>query len=165
MDIVFNCPRCQQELAVDASASGSEIACPTCRESIIIPEPAAEPAPGDPQVVPNALNVMATSAAAKVEMHLKVPVREGPTESLISKPLKPLEAAAKDTEKRVRIKTIRHTDCIEVGHDRFDEIVSNFLVKIGEENMISLTPITYTFLDIGTQKLMTEYGVLIIYRG
>jgi hypothetical protein len=74
-------------------------------------------------------------------------------------------AAAKDSEKRIRVKTIKHTDCIEVGHDKFDEVVSNFLGKIGEANLVSLTPLTYTFLDIGSQKLLTEFGVLIIYRG
>lgn len=168
MDIVFNCPKCEQELAVDASAAGSEIVCPTCRENIIIPEPppvTGTAGPGDPQVVANPLNTIATSAAAKVEMHLKVPVRDGPTESLIGKAPKPLEVAAKETDKHIRIKTIRHTDCIEVGHDRFDEVVSNFLVKVGEDHIISINTINYTMLDIGTQKLMTEYGVLVVYRG
>jgi DNA-directed RNA polymerase subunit RPC12/RpoP len=168
MDIVFNCPKCEQELAVDSTAAGSEIVCPTCRETIVIPEPPAVPGsggPGEPQVVVNPLNVMSTSAAAKVEMHLKVPVREGPAESLIGKPLKPLEVAAKETDKRIRIKTIRHTDCIEVGHDRFDEVVSDFLFRVGEEHIISINPINYTNLDIGTQKLMTEYGVMVVYKG
>jgi hypothetical protein len=168
MDIVFNCPKCEQELAVDSAAAGSEIVCPTCRQQIIIPEPTGAPeaaAEGAAQMVPSALNVMATSAAAKVEMHLKVPDRDGPSESLIGKPLKPLEVAAKETDKRIRVKTIRHTDCIEVGHDRFDEFVSNFLVKVGEDHIVSISPINYTFLDIGTQRLMTEYGVLVIYRG
>ncbi len=87
------------------------------------------------------------------------------TESLIEKPLVPLEAAAKESDKKVRIKTIKHTDCIEVGHDKFDEILSGFLAKVGEPNLISLTPLTYTHLDIGSQKLMTDYAVMIMYRG
>jgi hypothetical protein len=65
----------------------------------------------------------------------------------------------------MRVKTIRHTDCIEVGHDRFDEFVSNFLQKIGESNVVSITPMTYTHIDIGSQKIMTEYAVMIVYRG
>ncbi len=87
------------------------------------------------------------------------------TESLIEKPLVPLEVAAKDTEKKIRIKTIRHTDCVEVGHDRFDEVVSQFLLKVGESNLINLSTFTSTSLDIGSQKVMTEYGLLIVYRG
>ncbi|HAV64925.1 MAG TPA: hypothetical protein DCY13_21460, partial [Verrucomicrobiales bacterium] len=81
------------------------------------------------------------------------------------KPNKPLEVAAKDTEKRMRVKTIRHTDCMEVGHDRYDEIVSEFLQKIGRENIISISPINYTHMDLGTRQLMTEYGVSIVYNG
>jgi hypothetical protein len=168
MDIEFNCPNCDQVLAVDSSAAGSEIICPTCKQPLVIPQvpaPGAPPAPGDGLVVVNPLNPITTSAAAKIEMHLKVPVRDGPQESLIGKPLKPLEVTAKETDKKIKVKTIRHTDCIEVGHDRFDEVVSAFLVRVGEEHVVSLTPITYTILDIGTQKLMTEYGVLIVYKG
>ena len=98
-------------------------------------------------------------------MHLKVPVRDQPSEMLIEKAPKPLEVAAKESDRRMRVKTIRHTDCIEVGHDRFDEIISDFLAKVGEPNIISITPISYTHLDIGTQKLMTDFGVMIVYRG
>jgi len=71
------------------------------------------------------VNAIASSAAAKIEMHLRVPTNKS-SESLIAKPLPPLDAAAKDTDKKVRTKTIRHTDCIEVGHDKFDEVMTNF---------------------------------------
>jgi len=135
----------------------------------MIPEPqVVGPRGGIPTLPPepggNPANPIASSAAARVEMHLRVPSHSAP-ESLIAKPLVPLEVAAKESDKKIRTKTIRHTDCIEVGHDKFDEVVTNFLSKIGESNIISLTAINYTSLDIGTQKLMTEYGVLIVYRG
>ena len=39
---------------------------------------------------------IASSAAAKVEMHLRVPVHKSPGASLIEKPLAPLEVAAKE---------------------------------------------------------------------
>ncbi len=172
MDVVFKCPNCEQELAVDSSAAGSEINCPSCNETIVIPEP--EPVVMRPgvgaaaaaaRVEPNPVNPIASSAAAKVEMHLKVPVHAKPAESLITKPLTPLEAAAQATDRNIRAKTIRRIDCVEVGHDRFDEIVTDFLDKVGEKNIISVTTLSYTYLDIGTQKLLTDYGVLIVYRG
>ncbi len=166
MDIIFNCPKCEQELAVDNSGAGSEINCPACGEKIVIPQAPSTPQGGPP--LPGAaqvVNPIAASAAAKVEMHLKVPVRDKPTESLIGKPLVPLEVTAKETDKKIRIRSIRHTDCVEVGHDRFDEVVSTFLAKAGESNIISINTFNYTILDIGTQKLMTEYGVLIVYKG
>jgi DNA-directed RNA polymerase subunit RPC12/RpoP len=170
MDVIFNCPKCEQELAVDSSGAGTEIACPSCGESIVIPEPEsalARPGAdggGGVRVEAHPINPMASSAAAKVEMHLRVPVRKNPTESLIEKPLAPLEVA-KDADKKIRTKTIRHTDCIEVGHDRFDEIVSNFLAKTGEANIISINTVNYSHLDIGTQKLLTDFGVMIVYKG
>ena len=167
MDIIFDCPKCGQELAVDSTGAGSEISCPSCGEKIVIPAAAAHPV--TPVHLPHdsahPVNPIAGSAAAKVEMHLKVPVRNKPSELLIEKPKTPLEVAAKESDKKIRTKTIRHTDCIEVGHDKFDEVVSIFLAKVGEPNIISITPLTYTHLDIGSQKLMTEFGVFIVYRG
>jgi ribosomal protein S27E len=179
MDIIFNCPKCEQELEVDSSGAGSEIECPNCAETILIPQPGtkgtrtsgvAESQHGLPTFAPppsatlNPTNPIASSAAARVERHLKVPVHKT-TESLISKSLPPLEVTAKESDKKIRVKTIRHTDCVEVGHDKFDEVVTNFLNKIGETNVVSITPLTYTSLDIGSQKLMTDYAVLIVYKG
>ncbi len=168
MDIIFDCPKCEQELAVDSAGAGSEINCPSCGEKIVIP---AAPAPAGYAGPPGAhdlahpINPIASSAAAKVEMHLKVPVHNKPTESLIEKPKPPLEVAAKETDKKMRVHTIRHTDCIEVGRDKFDEVITRFLEKVGETNIISLQPLTYTHLDIGTQKLLTDYAVMVVYRG
>ena len=175
MDIIFKCPHCEQELAVDASGAGSEIECPSCAETIVIPAKSTSlphqtsgPLPTTP--VPGGahqpVNAIASSAAAKVEMHLKVPLsKDKPTASLIAKPLVPLEVAAKESDKKIRIKTIRHTDCVEVGHDKFDEMLTNFLAKVGEANIISIHPLTYTYLDIGSQKLLTDYAVMVVYRG
>lgn len=173
MDIIFDCPKCNQELAVDSTGAGSEINCPSCGEKIVIP------AAGTPRNIPTApppppthghdaahpINPIATSAAAKVEMHLKVPVHKGPSEVLIEKANKPLEVAAKESDRKVRIKTIRHTDCIEVGHDKFDEVVSSFLQKVGESNVISINSLVYQHLDIGSQKVMTDYAVMVVYKG
>lgn len=166
MDIIFNCPKCEQELAVDSSGAGSEINCPSCSEKIVIPQAPAAPRATPPPAAGGAhpINPMASSAAAKIELHLKVPEHKT-TESLIEKPRVTLEVSAKETDKKTKVKTIRHTDCIEVGHDKFDEVVTSFLQKVGEANIISLSPMTYTHLDIGSQKLMTDYAVMVVYRG
>lgn len=170
MDVIFDCPKCEQELAVDSSGAGSEIECPSCGEKITIPEPETiVPRPGadngGPRIEVHPVNPIATSAAAKIQMHLRVPEHKSPAAPLIEKPLVPLEVAAKASDRKIRVKTIRHTDCVEVGRDKFDEVVSNFLVKVGEEQIISITALNYSHLDIGTQKLLTEYGVMIVYRG
>lgn len=168
MDIIFDCPKCNQELAVDSTGAGSEISCPSCGEKIVIPAASRMTSPAAAAHAHDAahpVNPIATSAAAKVEMHLKVPVHKGPSAALIEKPKPPLEVAAKESDRKMRVKTIRHTDCIEVGHDKFDEVVTNFLQKIGETNVISINSLVYQHLDIGSQKIMTDYAVLIVYRG
>ncbi|MBM3833106.1 MAG: hypothetical protein FJ403_07510 [Verrucomicrobia bacterium] len=137
--------------------AGNEIACPACNATMVIPEP---------NVMNVKANPIASSAAAKEEYHFTVPVHDKPAESLIKKAAPPLEvAAARDGEKRLRVKCIRRTDCVEVGHDRFDEIVSDLLGKIGEQSIISITPISYTHVDLGSRQLMTDFGVMIVYKG
>jgi len=172
MDVIFNCPKCEQELAVDSTAAGSEIQCPACAESITIPNAGApgtrtgsntDSLPTDGGVHP--VNPMASSAAAKVEMHLKVPVRAEPTERLIEKSSKPLEVAARESDRKLKVKTIRRLDCVEVGHDHFDEQVTKFIQKVGEHNIVNYVPVNYSYLDIGSQKLLTDFGVMIFYRG
>lgn len=160
MDIVFKCSHCGQELSVDAAGAGVEIECPSCNNAITVPAPAARQ--------PEVLNPMATSAAARAaQPHFKVPTYDkspGPAPS-IEKPLAPLEAAAKQSDKQIRVRTIRHSDHVEVGKDLFDEHVSQILQKIGEPNIISITPITYTHMDLATRAWVTDYGVLVVYRG
>ncbi|MCX8107325.1 MAG: hypothetical protein N3G20_00820 [Verrucomicrobiae bacterium] len=186
MEITFNCPHCQQELAVEASAAGEVIECPTCTAEITVPTPETVPStegvpaaestpvaesPQAPESAPatdptsgRVINPIASSAAAKIERHFTVPVRDTPPEILIKKPKKEEEEPAPG-KKRLRIKIFRHSDCFEVGHDRYEEMITEFLNKIGEENIVSLTPLTYTHIDIATQKLMTDYALQIIYRG
>jgi DNA-directed RNA polymerase subunit RPC12/RpoP len=168
MDIVFNCPNCDQELAVDSAGSGSEIECPACNHTITIPAAGKAttgslPAAADPTA--SAPSAITTSAAAKVEMHLKVPVHDKPVASLIAKPAPPLEAVAKGAGKKLRCRTIRHANCVESGHDKFDERVTEFLSEIGESNIVSIHTVSYEFFDVGTQKIITDYGLSIIYRG
>ena len=172
MDVIFNCPNCEQELAVDATAAGTEIECPSCKETITIPAAGSEGTRQGPptDTLPTAgevhpINPIASSAAAKVEMHLKVPVRDKPSESLIEKSAKPLEIAAKESDRKLKVKTIRRLDCVEVGHDNFDQYVTQFIQKVGEQHIVDYIPVSYTYLDIGTPKLLTDFGVMIVYRG
>lgn len=167
MDIVFNCPNCDQELAVDQSGAGSQIECPSCGAPITIPTTGKVTTGSLPSAAALAGGVSAinTSAAAKVELHLKVPVHDKPAESLIGKAKPPLDAVHKGAGKRLRIRTIRRAACIENGHDLFDDKVSAFLHEIGESNIVATHVVGYEQFDVGIQKIMTDYGLLIIYRG
>jgi DNA-directed RNA polymerase subunit RPC12/RpoP len=166
MDIIFDCPNCSQELAVDSAGAGTDIECPSCGETITIPAgPEKPPSDSKELAVPNlSASPIASSAAAKVEKHLRVPVRTSPAEPLIAKANPPLGARMVG-DKQVRIRTIRRVSCIESGHDNFDDVVSKFLKEIGEPNLMSVHTIYYSFYDVATQKLVTDYGIMIVYRG
>lgn len=186
MDIVFHCPHCNLEIEVDHEAAGQEFDCPTCQKTLTVPEvPEASDAPGasgPASASPSPTGAVPTPSgppppvsapspespsgpASRDEKRMAVPVTSKPVESLIQKPNKSLELAAKESKPGIRVKTIRHSDCKEVGKDKFDEIVSEFLNKIGDQAIVSITPINYSYLDIGTQKLLTDFGVMVIYRG
>jgi DNA-directed RNA polymerase subunit RPC12/RpoP len=157
MDLIFRCVHCDQELAVDPAGAGTEIDCPSCGQPITIPDP-------EPQSI-RTLNPIASSAAAKEVKHFAVPVRSTPTEVLIEKQANKLDVPGKSGEKKIRIKTIKRTECLEVGHDKFDEIISEFLGKIGEDNIVSVTPISYSHFDLNTRQNMMDYGVIVVYKG
>ena len=156
MDVSFSCPNCKQQLEADVTLVGTQIPCPSCKTSLEVPEA-------------NAANIKtghAGSSAAREEHHFSVPVHDAPSATLVPKKTAAVaEPTAKDGPKKLKVKTVRRTDCVEVGHDRFDETVSEILGKIGEANIVSLTPITYTHVDLATRQLMTDFGVIIAYKG
>ena len=166
MDINFKCRHCDQDLSVDDSAAGSEIQCPSCGGHLTIPASPQAPAPaaaGGPAGLPKVMNPMASSAAAKEDKHFKVPIHDTATESLIAKPARPLDAAAKEGVSIV-VKCFRHSDCVEVGKDHFDEVVTTFLNKIGESHIIKIETFNYTHQELASRQWVTDYGIMILYR-
>jgi DNA-directed RNA polymerase subunit RPC12/RpoP len=157
MDISFKCPVCEQELEVDASGGGSTIECPSCGSSIAVPQPDPSllvPAPIQPPEPP------------KEEKHFSVPVHDhAPAQVLIQKPNRPLDVVAKAGDKTLRIKTFKRSDSVEVGKDHFDEKVSAFLEKVGQSNIVSIHPVSYSYLDVGSRQILSDYGVMIVFRG
>jgi hypothetical protein len=154
MDVNFKCPHCSQDLTVDASGAGQEIECPTCHQALTVPQPEAK-----------VLNPIMASAGAREVKHFVVPNHEKEAAVAIEKPKPTLETTAKETDKRLRVKTIRRSDCVEVGKDLFDDAVSRFLEKVGETNIKSITPLTYTHQDLASRQWITDFGVLIVYVG
>ncbi len=64
----------------------------------------------------------------------------------------------------VRIKSFKRTEYIEIGKDRFDQAVSEALTEIGAENLISVLPLNYEHIDIATEKIVTDFGVIVVYK-
>ncbi len=90
-----------------------------------------------------------------------VPQRSGPQESLVKKTV---HAEDKHEEKKIRVKTIKRGSCVEVGHDLFDEKVTEFLNKVGRENIINVNAISYGAMD-STGHMLPDYGIMIVYNG
>jgi DNA-directed RNA polymerase subunit M/transcription elongation factor TFIIS len=155
MDLTFNCPHCQQELVVDAAGAGTNINCPTCEAEITIPQPDIT----NIHTAPPA----STAAAAKEEKHFRVPVRDSPSEILVKKKKSEEEEGA-TAGLKIRVRVIRHSDCVELGVDSYEKHVAEFLNKVGEENIINLSTLTYNHLDLATEKILVDYGIQIIYR-
>jgi hypothetical protein len=165
MDITFSCPGCGISLEVESEAAGQQFDCPSCHKPIQVPSPASPGLAGGPP----ASQVAAAAAvpqpqASKIEKRISVPVTSNPVESLIQKPNKSLDAVSRDQKPGLRVKTIRHSDCKEVGKDKFDDTVSEFLNRIGDNAVVSITPISYSYVEMATQKLVTDFGVMVVYR-
>lgn len=159
MDFTFKCKHCQQELEVDIAAAGSQVECPACNRKIDIPVPE----PSQIHVAPH--GAAAANDPNREEKHFVVPIHEGPAEALIKKAATTVEVAARDLDKKIRIKTIRRVDTLSVNKDNFDEVVTDFLQKVGKDYIISIAPLTYTYRDLATGTWITDYGVMIVFRG
>ncbi|HMJ92079.1 MAG TPA: hypothetical protein VK530_19815 [Candidatus Acidoferrum sp.] len=154
MEIVFKCEHCNQELSVDETGAGVEIQCPSCGQTIVVP--AAEASSLLPPAAP----------APREEKHFKVPTYDkAPPAAAIAKANKPLEVAAKETDKKLRVKTMRHADHVEVGKDLFDDHVSEFLQKVGETNIVSIQPLIYSHMELGSRQWISDYGIMVVYKG
>jgi DNA-directed RNA polymerase subunit RPC12/RpoP len=189
MDTSFNCPKCNLHITADECVVGEEIDCPECGEKFRVPPPkkarpvpvivkSAAPlaapvqqtAPAHPVPVPAVHPATAAAPArpeAKPAAHapehkpLVVPHHHGPQESLVKKAA---HTEHKDEPPKVRVKTIKRGSCVEVGHDLFDEKVTEFLNKIGRENIIHMSAIAYGAMD-STGHMLPDYGIMIVYNG
>ncbi len=190
MDTSFSCPKCQLHITADECVVGEEIDCPECGEKFRVPPPAkpkprpvpvvvksaAHPVPAVAAVPDPAAATPATSPAAapapeapKPEAKpaapehkpLVVPHHTGPAESLVKKAA---HTEPKNEPPKIRVKTIKRGACVEVGHDLFDEKVTDFLNKVGQENIINISPISYGAMD-STGHMLPDYGIMIVYRG
>ena len=182
MDVSFHCPSCDLHISADADAVGEEINCPQCEHPFRIPpgRPASEPVPVEVKktTVRTPTVVVAPPADPKPDAHkpkadpkpaahapehkpLSVPQHHGPQESLVKKTA---HVEHKDEPPKIRVKTIKRGSCVEVGHDLFDEKVTEFLNKIGQENIIHMSAIGYGAMD-STGHMLPDYGIMIVYRG
>jgi DNA-directed RNA polymerase subunit RPC12/RpoP len=156
MDLVFKCPHCDQQLEVDAGGAGSSLQCPSCGNTITVPNQESAPPPPPPPPPP---------PKAPEPKHFSVPTHEKVADPLIQKANRPLDVVAKDGDKKMRIRTFKRSDCLEVGKDRFDEKVSEFLEHVGQANIVSINTVNYSAIDMATHNMLEDYGVLVVFKG
>ena len=149
----FNCPFCNLELSIDESGVGQEIECPGCKEVLIIPPPSGSAPAAEPQHSP-----------------VVIPQGDFPEAKIIKAASKSLDVAAKTVSKH-RVKSFRHHEHVKDGKDYFDEVVSNFIGNLKDDDIHSLTGFQYTHQlktkdaeGKETTTPITEYGVLVHYR-
>ena len=169
MDITFNCTSCGQELAADEAGAGSEIECPSCAKPILIPKLEGVVAVAATTAGTTSGPVEAAPAPhvpgpedVGVKHHFAVPLRDGPTEVLVKK--RESVQDSRPDKHGLRSRCIRRIDCLEVGKDHFDERVTDFLEKVGDGNVVSVNTINYSYVDLGSRQILTDYGVFILYK-
>jgi hypothetical protein len=67
-------------------------------------------------------------------------------------------------EVKIRVKTFKRTEYIEIGRDTFDKHVGDFITAVGLDNVVNILPLTYEHIDIATQLIVTDYGLIVIYK-
>jgi hypothetical protein len=69
-------------------------------------------------------------------------------------------------EKRgeLQLVTFKHTQFLEMGKDLFDQRVTEFLQRVGEQNIVVIHPISYQHIDMSTLQVVIDYGVIVVYR-
>lgn len=193
MNILFNCTNCSQEMSVEQAAIGAEIDCPNCGVKLVIPEgvpdPESMPQERDSETPAGESDDASAPAPPKVEApkaeeppkKLAVPIRgkDAPKERLEEFSRKGVKSksekekgkekdkeqkAGEKKENQIRVKTIRRNQCLEMGHDNFDDVVGDFLQSIDEKSVISINTTSYSYFD-SQGKPLSDYGVLIVYKG
>ncbi len=157
-DLNFNCPQCGQNLTTDESPTGPTHDCPSRSKPTNTPPAGAEnvqrvesePAPP----------VTASEPEAK---KLAVPVHEG-GEDLLKKTGKQKQKEEITGDGKICVKTIKRGDCIELGLDKFDETVNQFLEKFSREQIISVHSLNYSHFDPTTQKYLPDFAAMIVYE-
>ncbi len=169
MNIVFNCSHCQQELEIDDTCAGEIIECPSCTKTVVVPGAVGSPVPvEDPEIpapspAPFAAPAIAAAPAAPVEADFIFKPKSTASNEIQKPFTRSLEVMAKG-DKKIMLKTVRREDCRKDGNDRFDEIVSEFLQQLPDGDLVSISPIHYSYPGKEPGHIFEDYGVVIVFK-
>ncbi|MED6325998.1 MAG: hypothetical protein VYE14_01445, partial [Verrucomicrobiota bacterium] len=77
---------------------------------------------------------------------------------------KSAEDWAMSDDGRICVKTIKRGECIELGHDKFDDVLNEFLAKFNRDQIISIQSVNYAHFYPSTRKYLDNYGAMIVYQ-
>jgi len=182
MNMVINCPHCNQEMIIDESAVGAEVPCPTCSQNFIIPQgrPEAEvkaerAAAGAGAAAAASMAAAAAGAGAtagapekkpepKKEEKKKAPMpSKEELEKLLPNASKGAKSTTEEDKPGIRVKVVQHHLCIDMGKDKFGETVAKILDPIPPEDIINVSPLSYSYKESGGD-IIHDFGVMIIYH-
>lgn len=166
MNVVINCPHCNQEMIIDEAGVGETVDCPACSKEFVIPEgrpeeevrkerEAAAPAPEAKKEEPK-------KEAPKKEEKKPMPSKEELAALLPGAQRGKSGAEAADAP-GIKVKSIQHHLCIDMGKDTFDAQVAKVLGSIPREDIISVNPLSYSYKDSGGD-IIADFGVMVIYE-
>ena len=159
MNIIINCPHCAQEMILDQSGVGETVNCPACTKEFVIPEGRPE------EEVRQEREIAAQSAPAEPEKEEKIPM---PSKEELAALLPGAQRGKSDAQAAadapgIKVKSIQHHLCIDMGKDTFDAQVAKLLNSIPREDIISVNPLSYSYKDSGGD-IIADYGVILIYE-
>lgn len=163
MNVVINCPHCNQEMIIDESGVGQTVDCPACSQEFTIPQGRPE------EEVLKEREAAQNSAAPEPKKEDKkkekkpMPSKEELDALLPGANRGKSETAAAADAPGIKVKTIQHHLCIDMGKDLFDEQVAEVLNSIPREDIINVNPLAYSYKDSGGD-IISDYGVMIVYE-
>ncbi len=182
MNIVINCPHCNQEMVIQSEYVGQNVPCPTCTKEFAIPQgrpeeevkaeraAAAGGAAAQPAAGAAADSAPAAGAAAPAEPKKEEKKKEKkpmPSKEELDKLLPGANKGKSGTKEEdkpgVRVKVIQHHNCVDMGVDLFGDIVGKFLSELDAKDIVSVTPVNYAY-KTSTGEVLGDFGVMIIYN-
>jgi len=173
MNIVINCPHCNQEMVIESDFVGQTVPCPTCSKDFAIPqgrpeeEVKAERAAAQPAAAPQPAAGAAPGAPKKEEKKddkkKSMPSKEELDKLLPGANKSSPAAQAEGNKAGIRVKCVQHHLCIDMGKDLFGDMVAKILDPIDAEDIVNVSPISYSHKD-SSGDILHDFGVMIIYN-
>lgn len=163
MNVVINCPNCSQEMIIDEAGVGEAVDCPACSKEFVIPEGRPEEEVRKEREAAEGKHEASKKEAPKKEEKKTMPSKEELAALLPGAQRGKAAANLAADAPGIKVKTIQHHLCIDMGKDLFDAQVAKILNSIPRENIVNVSPLSYSYKD-SSGDIIADYGVMVIYE-